>query len=121
MVSIPNTNAPTWFRDADWLLFSGSIASEDPAQTVLIPTDNPNLEMFFATQDIAKLYDAFATLHVFVRRYARLGRLLNFAAPRAPSRCAGACGAAGCQCVGNLEICCDTGVAVGGCFGYWAC
>src|SRR5207245_1274384 len=114
MVSIPTTNVPPGFRDADWLLFAGTLASEDPVLTVLIPADNTNLEMFFATPDILKLNDTGGSQHIFVRRNAQLGRLLNIPAAGSPNRCSGLCGVAGCSCVGNLEICCDTGRAVGG-------
>jgi hypothetical protein len=120
MVRIPAV--PTWFRDVNWLLFSGRIANETAVTTILLPSDNANVEMAFATQDILKLMDTASVEQIFVRRYARLARPITISGPpAAASRCSGACGSAGCACIGNLEICCDTDVAVAGCYGYWTC
>jgi hypothetical protein len=121
MINIPIV--PTGFRDFEWLLFSGSIKRTVGVAVFLKPDDFSEMELVFAKDDVLELKDVMQKPHVFVKRNAQLQEPLSFKEKTSSGkgRCSPACASAECGCVGNLEICCDTGIAVGGCYGSWPC
>lgn len=114
---------PPGFRDFEWLLFSGSIKQTLGIEVFLKPDDFPEMAIVFHEDDVLELNDVEHKPHILIKRNAKLLKPLSFGGTRSSAghRCNPACGSAACGCIGHLEICCDTGLAIGGCYGSWPC
>ena len=118
---------PTDFRDSEWVEFEGQVLTRGTAME-LIPADNAKARWTLSSKDVLEL-----PINKPLRVFLRIGgvvkkiKLVGAPSPGLPpppgvaSRMSVACGAAGSQCANHIEICCDSHVIKGRCYGQWTC
>lgn len=121
-----NVDMPRGMRDEDWILFAGRIGNQDAHEVHLVPAEDDDISIVHSKQDVHTTTDSAQNTWIFVRKGARyvrfvVGRYSNYSTrsvrgDRCSHNCSGSC-----QCVGQVEYCCNGGVAVGSCYGEWAC